>query len=141
MPLVPDSLSFRADGRIVRLLKIASTATEGGDNGCRNTGFEHRLGHPKAWADVHEIDGCRGLIAVEEVRAVDAAQPVETVGVAGPDERAIVDFSESGDPTEEAVLLTTIPDALAKAAQSEPTGAVDRRAQIDTVAARPHGAR
>ena len=44
-----------------------------------------------------EIDGGRVVVGVVEVRADDAAEPVQPVGVAGPDERTVVDLGESLD--------------------------------------------
>jgi hypothetical protein len=122
----------------MRLLKVASTAAKRGDNGCRSVGFEHRLGQPLARTHVHKIGGGGGRSGVVEVRPFDSAQPVEALGVAGPDERSVLDFGEPGDAASEPFFFASVVDSLAEAAQAQPAGALDGRAQIDIVAAGPH---
>ena len=132
----PYSSCMPADGSVMRLLKVASTAAKGGDNCCRSIGFEHRLGQPTAWTHVHKIDSRRVRVGIVEIRPVNTTQPVQALGIAGPDVRAVVDRGEPGDPTVQALLI--IHDTLTEAAQPQLTGALDRRPQIDIIAARPH---
>lgn len=67
------------------LLEVASTSSEGGDDGGRDGVLGQRLVHPGAATDVHQVD--RGAVGVIEVRTVDSAQPVEAVSVARPHKR------------------------------------------------------
>lgn len=122
----------------MRLLKVAPAAAKGGDNGWRSVGFEHRLGQPPARTYMHKVHGSRGRIVVVEVGTLDAAQPVEALGIAGPDERSVVDLGEAGDTAVQSLRLGRIADSLAEAAQPQPAGPLDGRPQIDLVAAGPH---
>jgi hypothetical protein len=87
---------------------------------------------------VNEVDSLCGRVVVVKVWSVDTAQPVKAVGIAGPDERAVVDCGEPGDPTGEALLLAAIPDALAEPTQTKPARTLDRCLEVDVVTARPH---
>lgn len=84
--VLPQSLAFRAYGGIVRLLKVATAAPERGDDGCGHRWLEQWLCQPTTFADMNEVYSSGGLIGVVEVRARDAAEPIEAVGITGPDQ-------------------------------------------------------
>jgi len=113
-------------------LKVAAAPGERGENRGGYFGFQHRIGDPPARPDVDEIDGGTGL--VEEEWAVDAAEPVEAVGVAGPHERPVCHVGEACDAAGESILGPCV----TKADESHGERAIDRRLKIDVVSAGPH---
>jgi len=113
-------------------LKIASSPREGSEHSGRHFGFENRIGDPAARADVDEVD--RHTIVVAAEWAIDAAEPVEAVGVAGPHERPVGHLGEPGDSTGQAIVGIR----LTEADESHRQRAVDCQVKVDVVAARPH---
>ena len=79
-----------------------------------------------------EIDG--GTRVVVEKWALDAAEPVEAVGVAGPHERPVGHVGEAGDAAGEPIIGA----GLTKADESPLERAIDRRLKVDVVATGPH---
>jgi hypothetical protein len=116
----------------VRLLKIAAAPCERGEHSGGHFGFEHRIGNPSTWPDVDEIDG--GTRVVVEGWAVDAAEPVEAVGVAGPHERPVGHVGEAGNAAGQSIIGT----GLTKADEFPRQGAFDGRLKVDGVATGPH---
>ncbi len=116
----------------MRLLEIAAAPCECGEHRGGHFGFEHRIGDPSTRPDVDEVDG--GTRVVVEERAVDAAEPVEAVGVAGPHERPVGYVAEPGDPTRKPLVGA----GLTEADQSRGERAINRRLKVDVVTAGPH---
>ena len=79
-----------------------------------------------------EIDG--GTRVVVEEWAVDAAEPIEAVGVAGPYERPVGHVGEAGDASGEPIVGSGVP----KADESRGERAIDGRLKADVVSAGPH---
>jgi len=65
---------------------------------------------------MNEVDGECVVIIVIEVAAVDAAEPVQPVRVAGPDERTVIDIAETFDAAHQAFVRRLA--ATAEAAQT-----------------------
>ena len=116
----------------MRLLKVAAAPCERGEHRGGYVGFEHRIGDPSTRPDVDEIDG--GTRVVVEEWAVDAAEPVEAIGVAGPHERPVGHVGEAGDAAGEPIVGTCV----TKADESHRERAIDRRLKVDVVATGPH---
>ena len=92
--------------------------TAAGTAGSSNGSDSQR--HSRTWT---KIDGGRVVAGVVEVRADDAAKPIQPVGVAGPDEGAVVDFGEAFDPSGGAAVVS----GLTEPAQPERQCPLDRR--------------
>ncbi len=116
----------------MRLLKVAAAPRERGEHRGGHFGFEHRIGDPSTRPDVDEIDG--GTRVVVEEWAVDAAEPVEAVGVAGPHERPVGHVGEAGDAAGQAIIGIGVTEAD----ESHRQRAIDGRLKVDVVAAGPH---
>jgi hypothetical protein len=76
----------------------------------------------------------RQPVVVAAEWAIDAAEPVEAVSVAGPHERAVGHIGEPGDSTSQAIVAIR----LTEADQAQRQRAVDGRLKVDVVAAGSH---
>lgn len=130
--LPPNRCGLLADVRVVRLLEIASASREGGQHRGGYVRFEYGIGDPPAGANVDEVD--RGAVVIVKERAIDAAEPVQPVSVAGPYERAVADGGEPGDPT----IQAFVGPGVSEADESHRQRAIDGRLQFDVVTAGPH---
>lgn len=113
-------------------MKVAAAPCERGEHRGGYVGFEHRIGDPSTRPHVYEIDGSTRIV-VEEW-AVDAADPIEAIGVAGPHERPVGHVGEAGDAAGEPIVGTCV----TKADESQGERAIDGRLKVDVVAAGPH---
>ncbi len=114
------------------LLEISPSSRERGQDRCGYLGFEDRIGEPPARANVNEVH--RNAVTVVAERTVDAAEPVQTVGIAGPHERPVGDFGEPVDAACQALVGTRV----AEADDPHRQRAIDRRLKVDIVAAGSH---
>jgi len=129
----PDRRGLRTDVRVVRLLEISAAPCEGREHSGGHLGFEDRLGGPAAWPDVDEIDG--GACLVKKQRSVDASEPEETVGIAGPHKRSVGHIGEPRDAALEPIVVVA---GITEADESLLQRAIDGRLQVDLVAAGSH---
>ena len=114
------------------LLEIASAPCEGGEHRGRHLRLEHRVGEPAARANVDEVDLRAAVVVVQGT--VDAAEPVEAVGVAGPHERPFGHVGESGDPTGQPVIGF----GVSEADEAHRQCAIDGLLWVYVIAARSH---